>query len=623
LKASPGIRIALMGNEAIARGVIESGVYVVTGYPGTPSSEVLMTIQRFGKDLDIYAEWAVNERVAFEIGLGAAIGGARALVTMKAPGANVASDPILSSAYSGVNGGLVVLIADDPGPITTQTEQDSRWFAELSKLPMITPSNPQEAKEFVKFGTYLSEGLQLPIILRTTTRVNHAVAPVVMGPAEKVRKYQGFSRDPQRFVRAGMGWNRERHAWLLNQLSKVEDLSKRYELNRVEGSGSKCVICEGIAYEYVKEAINELSNERELIKIKVIKLGQIYPLPEQFLRRELGNCEKVLIVEELDPYLEEKIKMLAFNEGLKIRVVGKLEGFLPRVGELALAPVINALRVFLGLKPRGTSRMPVEGVPSRPPPLCPSCPHRNTYLGLLLALLREGYRKDEVPIFGDIGCYALSVNPPLNAIWTEHSMGASIGMAMGLKLSGFKGPVVATIGDSTFFHAGLPSLAEAIHKRANMLVIVLDNGVVAMTGHQSTLTWGKTEMGRLTRSLRIEDVVKGMGADEVVVVNPYNIDELISQVRRLIRRPGVKVLISRAPCALYASRIQGVERRYRVIPERCRECMACIKITGCPALYVGEDHKVKIILEDCLGCGLCAKYCPFNAIVEVRKDENN
>ena len=610
-----------MGNEAIARGVTESGVYVVTGYPGTPSSEVLMTIHEFGKDLDIYAEWAVNERVAFEIGLGAAIGGARALVTMKAPGANVASDPILSSAYSGVDGGLVILIADDPGPITTQTEQDSRWFAELAKLPTITPSNPQEAKDYVGVGIELSEKLQLPVILRTTTRVNHAVAPVITGPVEKPKKYVRFMRNPPRFVRAGMAWNRERHAWLLNQLAKVEGVLRPFRINRVEGSGSKCVVCEGVAYEYVKEALNDLGEGAKLLKI--IKLGQIYPLPKEFLKEELTNCEEVLVVEELDPYLEEKIKALAHDVGLKIKVVGKMERILPEVGELTFTPVINALRKFVGLNPSNLVAKYVKEVPSRPPPLCPSCPHRNTYLGLIFGLLRAGYRKEDVPIFGDIGCYALSVNPPLNAIWTEHSMGASIGMAMGLKLSGFKGPVIATIGDSTLFHAGLPALAEAIHKRADLLIVVLDNEVVAMTGHQSTLSWGKTEMGRLTRPLKIEDVVKGLGADEVVVVDPYNIDELITQVKILIRKPGVKVLISRAPCALYASRLYGVKKRYTVIPEKCKECMACIKITGCPALYIDENHKVNIMLEDCLGCGLCAKYCPFNAIVEVGKDESN
>jgi indolepyruvate ferredoxin oxidoreductase alpha subunit len=401
LRVPPGTRIALMGNEAIARGAIESGTYVITGYPGTPSSEVLMTIHEFGKGMDLYAEWAVNERVAFEIALGAAIGGARALVTMKAPGANVAADPILSAAYSGVDGGLVLLIADDPGPITTQTEQDSRWFAELSKLPLLTPSNPQEAKDFVLIAHELSERLKLPVILRTTTRVNHTVAPVVTGVIRPPHKYVNFVRDPPRYVRAGMAWNRERHAWLLGQLSKVEEALTGYGVNRVEGSGNQCIITEGVGYEYVTEGLERLNLEN---RVKVIKLGQIYPLPKEFLKHALSDCEKVLVVEELDPYLEEKIKELAYESGLKLNILGKMEGLLPKVGELGVNSVIEALKKFLNLSsPAGTTITPLKA-PPRPPPLCPSCPHRNTYLGLIFGILKAGYRREEVPIFGDIGC---------------------------------------------------------------------------------------------------------------------------------------------------------------------------------------------------------------------------
>ncbi|MCD6323857.1 MAG: indolepyruvate ferredoxin oxidoreductase subunit alpha [Desulfurococcales archaeon] len=605
-----------MGNEAIARGAIEAGTYVMTGYPGTPSSEVLMTVHEFGKGLDIYAEWAANERVAFEIALGAAIGGARALVTMKAPGANVAADPILSAAYSGVDGGLVILIADDPGPITTQTEQDSRWFAELSKLPMITPSNPQEAKDFVVIAHELSEAVNLPVILRTTTRVNHTVGPVETGEIKPPKKYVKFVRNPPRFVRAGMVWNRERHAWLLQQLGKVEDFLSKYGLNMVEGSGSKCVVTEGVGYEYVMEALSKLGLKEG---VKVVKLGLLYPFPKRFMSEVLRGCDEVLVVEELDPYIEFKVKELAYELKLDVKVAGKAEKLLPEVGELTPSTVLKAMKGFLHLDVHESEGVERLEAPPRPPPLCPSCPHRNSYIGLIFGILKAGFRREEVPIFGDIGCYALSVNPPINAIWTEHSMGASIGMAMGLKLSGFKGPVVATIGDSTLFHAGLPALAEAIHKKVDMLVLILDNEVVAMTGHQSTLTWGKTELGRETKPLSIEEVVKGMGADTVVVVDPYDIDRMISTVKELIRKPGVNVIIARAPCALHAARLYGVQKRYTVIPERCKECMACIKITGCPALYIGEDHKVHILVEDCLGCGLCAKYCPFDAIVEVSK----
>ena len=615
LKEPEGVRLALMGNEAIARGVVEAGVYVATGYPGTPSSEVLMTIQEFGVDLGIYAEWAVNERVAFEIALGSAIGGARALATMKAPGVNVASDPILSAAYSGIDGGLMILVADDPGPHTTQTEQDSRWFARLSKLPMITPSNPQEAKDFTVIAYDMSEELGLPVIMRTTTRVNHTVGDVVLGGLRELRRFKGFARDPPRFVRAGMKWNLERHRWLNRQLARVEGIASKYGLNSSEGEGSLCIVCEGVTYNYVIESLERLGARKG---VKVVKVGLLHPIPREFIASELSGCAKVLVVEELDPYLEESVKKVLYDEGINVKIYGKDEGVLPLEGELNTGLVIRAVSTLLGLKASPIIRREDEDrVPPRPPPLCPSCPHRNSYLAILFGISRAGFRRAEVPIFGDIGCYALSVNPPLNAIWTEHSMGASISMAVGLKLSGYDKPVVATIGDSTFFHSGIQPLIEAVHKRVDILVVILDNSVVAMTGHQSTPGWNKTETGRLTKPVRIEDVVRGAGVDNVVVIDPYDVDAMIKEVARLIKTPGVNVIIARHPCTLLEARIKGVSRRFTVIGDKCTSCMACVRVTGCPALYVSDDGKVRIMVEDCLGCGLCAKYCPYEAIVEV------
>jgi indolepyruvate ferredoxin oxidoreductase alpha subunit len=605
LKMSKGIRLALMGNEAIARGALEAGVALAVGYPGTPSSEVIETLQRYGSE--IYAEWAVNEKVALEIGIGASIGGARSLVTMKGPGLNIASDPLLSAAYSGVDGGLLILVADDPGPITTQTEQDSRWYGPLAKLPIISPSNSQEAKDFTVKGIELSERLQLPVILRTTTRVNHSIGEVILGDRKIPKRYQKFEKNPERFVRAGMSWNLERHKWLDSRLRETEKISEDLFLNSLEGDGRKCIVTEGIGYQYVKESFS--MEDRD---IRIIKLGLVFPPPLNFLARSLEGCNEVLVAEELDPFLELTIRSYAKELNLlNVKIKGKIDGFLPLEGELS--PEIVRSFIF-GKKEEDVMKTEFH-VPSRPPPLCPGCPHRNSYLAILTGISKAGFKRKDVPIFGDIGCYALSVYPPLSAIWTEHSMGASISMAMGMKLSGFDKPVIATIGDSTFFHTGIPPLIEAVNKRVDMLVVILDNSVIAMTGHQATPSWSETETGRKTKEIKIEDVVRGIGVDELRIIDPYNLDEMASAVADLLKKKGVNVLIARAPCAIYEQRRKGRPGYYTVKEDLCTGCLACIRATGCPALYVTENGKVRIIEDDCYGCGLCAKYCPTDAIV--------
>ncbi len=612
--AKQGERVLLMGNEAIARGVIESNVKVAVGYPGTPSSEIIMTLSPISNKVGMYAEWATNEKVAFEIALGAAMSGIRSLATMKAPGFNVASDSIVSAAYTGVNKGLVIVIADDPGPHTTQTEQDNRWAAKLAKLPMIEPSNVQEALDYVKKAYRFSEALKLPVIYRTTTRINHTVSDVVVGEISFEKQEVFVEYNPERYIRASMSWNRKRHEWLLEQLAKAEDYARELGFNRVEGDGEYCILTSGVSYNYVVEGIRKLQ-----VDAKVIKLELTYPWPEDFVLKSINVCKRVLVVEELDPYLEEHLRLTAQKHGLDIDVWGKRETEIPLTGELSPTIVMRALSKFFG-KPMHThenvtaSDKPKVILPQRPPPMCPGCPHRGSYMGLLKAIQKSGYRKREVPIMGDIGCYALSLEPPLEAIWTEHAMGASIGLAMGIKIAGYDKPVVATIGDSTFFHAGMPALVEAVNKNVDLLVMILDNISIAMTGHQSTPEFTETESGRKIKPVKIEDVVKGMGVEYARVVDPFNLDEVVEVVTEALKKPGVKVIIARRECSLQALR-KGISYKPPEIDRsKCTDCMACVRATGCPAI-IDANGKPYIIEDQCYGCILCAQVCPFNAFI--------
>ena len=628
LIAPEGTIIPLMGNEAIARGALEGGVYVVTGYPGTPSSEVIMTLHRFGRDLDIYVEWAVNERVAFEIAFGASICGARSLVTMKSPGLNVALDPIVSAAYAGVEGGLVILVADDPGPHTTQTEEDSRWISKLVKIPTVSPSNPQEAKDFTKNALLLSEEVGLPIMLRTTTRVNHTIADVVLGKLSEPVKFRKLVHDPPRFVRAGMKWNLERHRWLNSKVKEFLGKYRKYFKEEIIGHGSIGIITEGVSFEYLMELLSKIRELNDLISI--LKLNIIYPIPSEPILDFIRDKDLILVIEELDPYLEEVVKDIVSTYSLKVKILGKEEGLLPLEGELSVGLIASALLRVLKISgvnnelislikkeipPHVSIGASNDLVPNRPPPLCPGCPHRATYIAILEAIKELGYDIEKTPIVGDIGCYALSVNPPLKAVWIEHSMGASISIALGMKLSGFNGKVIATIGDSTFFHGGIQPLIEAVHKNVDLLVIILDNSVVAMTGHQSTPSWSVTESGRRASPISIINLVKALNISNVSIVDPYNVDKLKEEIKRLLNIEGVKVIIASRECALMAKRLGKLKSYCEVIDSKCVGCGSCVMNTGCPAIFLGNDGKAHIDTTSCTGCGLCMRYCRFNAII--------
>lgn len=604
-------KIVLMGNEAIAFGALTAGVAVASGYPGTPSSEVIDTMLELIASKRVsrpYVEWAVNERVAFEICLGASLAGARSLVTMKGPGLNVASDPLLSSAYSGVEAGMLILVADDPGPHTTQTEQDSRWYGELAKLPVIEPSDPQEAYEYTIVGYELSEEIKLPVIMRTTTRVSHTVSDVEVREFKDPSYTPSLSRNPKRYIRAVMALNRERHREVLETLDSIEPLAEKFRLCRVEGSGEAGIVCSGAVYTYVLEVLekNDL-----LDKYKILKLGLIYPLPRKIVSEFLKEVSNVTVVEEIDSYLETKLKALAHDENIDVKIIGRQESHL-RVGELTPDDVES---VLLGkeLITYGTN------LPRRPPPLCPGCPHIGTYMGLRMGISKAGYRWGEIPIMGDVGCYALGLNPPFEALWTEHSMGASISMAMGLKVAGYPKPVIAVIGDSTFYHSGITSLIEAVHKNVDLLVVIMDNSTIAMTGHQPTPEYGESISGRRMKPLNLEKVVRGLGIENLAVADPYNYKDFVELVRELINQPGIKVLISKRACAVLAKKT-GVGQVCWINPEKCTNCLACVKLTGCPALTLLEN-RVDIIEDECVGCTLCMQVCPYNAILVKKRGE--
>jgi indolepyruvate ferredoxin oxidoreductase alpha subunit len=608
-----GRKVPLLGNEAIALGALEAGVEVVTGYPGTPSSEViesLFKLVRDGSGRVKYLEWSINEKVALEIALGAAMGGHRSMVTMKGPGVSIAADPLLSSAYCGVDAGMVVLVADDPGPITTQTEQDSRWYALLAKLPMIEPSDPEEAKTFMTKAIRLSETIRLPVLLRTTTRVNHAVGEVIPSGKHDSANPIPFKKDPQRYVRASMSWNKSRHSWLLRQLAQAPSASRDLELDRTyPGAGPTKLgfIVSGSASNYVLDALEELK-----VRASVLKLGLLNPLDSNNITAFLRNKSKVMVVEEIDPFLETGIKSIAQSAGIGTKIVGREEELFPAVGELDVALTKSAIRRLLGRRDITLSPH-TPRLPDRPPPMCPGCPHMGSYFGLLRGIAKAGFKKDDVPIFGDIGCYALALNPPFEAVWTEHSMGASISMAAGLKASGYGNPVVAVIGDSTFYHSGIQPLIEAVNKRIDIVIVILDNSTVAMTGHQNTPASHKSESGRKVKPIRLERVLRSVGVDSLSVVDAYEPFEVTEAVKHSLLSKGVNIVLVKRACAVLSA--EGISPKpFRVVSDLCTACNVCINLLGCPAFAI-EDGKMTISEQDCAGCGVCAGICPYKAIL--------
>jgi indolepyruvate ferredoxin oxidoreductase, alpha subunit len=587
----------LSGNEAIARGAMESSIRVATGYPGTPSTEILETLARI--DTQGYIAWSPNEKVALDVGVGGALAGSRTLVTMKHVGVNVAADTLMSVAYTGVQAALVLVSADDPGVHSSQNEQDNRIYARFAAVPLLEPSDSQEAKDFVGQACEISERFDTPVILRTTTRLSHSKGMVELGEISAVPA-KTYQRDLSKYVLVPSN-ARIRHQRVMDRLAKLEEFSEQTPLNRWEkGSAQVGVITSGVCYQYVKEVLPEAS---------VLKLGFTYPPPLHKVREFAASVERVFVVEELEPVLEDQFKASG------IAVEGKT--FFSRLGELTPERVKEGFQkagVLAAPPPRPTAnRTPSQSL-FRPPALCPGCPHTVPYLVL---------KKMNALVVGDIGCYTLAVYEPLAAMETTLAMGSSIGMAIGFQKGGATSrPVVATIGDSTFFHSGIPPLIDALYNGARITVLILDNHTTAMTGGQNHPGTGRNLRGEISRTIEIAKLCKALGVEHVQVVDPYDVPAVFRTLKAAVSHEGVSVVITNRPCVVSPAPIRSLP--YEVAAPACNACQLCMNL-GCPAItWTGEfhegQHKVTIDPATCMGCAVCSLLCPTEAIVPMASD---
>lgn len=610
----------LMGNEAIALGAIEAGVQVVTGYPGTPSTEALETIARYANRCGIYTEWSSNEKVALETAAGAAYSGAKALVTMKQVGLNVASDPLMSLSYIGVKGALVLLVADDPGPHSSQTEQDTRAFGHFANIPVLDPAAPQEAYELTKLAFELSHEFEIPIILRTTTRVSHSCGDVEVEVAEPVAVEAvsgGFIKDRRWTIFPKL--TAERHPWLESVQVKLSERFSDLSFNSVSGSGKIGIIASGVSALYVKEAVKTVKGFKELFTL--FRVGTVYPFPEQAVLSFLKGIDRLIVAEELDPYLEEQVLQLIGKAHLPVDVYGKKNGFFPVSGEYNVDIVIDsvnrALTAFgdnLRLSPASPaiSREKLPPLTIRAPTLCAGCMHRTVFYAFKQAAKQLKKEAQVDTIFsGDIGCYTLGNAYPLNMVDTCLCMGAGISLAGGLFRANPKAKQVAFIGDSTFFHSGIPAVVNAVYNGADITLAVLDNRTTAMTGHQPHPGVGLTVLGKASKAIDIADVVRSCGVEFVRTVDTVDTDSLedcVKAAKEAMNFKGPSVIVFKGKCV----GITKPDKYYKIKPEDCTGCGFCVKELGCPALNLAEDKPV--IQDSCSGCGLCAQICPSEAI---------
>ena len=600
----------LMGNEAIGKACIAAGVNVVAGYPGTPSTEVLETIAK-ENDGSVYVEWSVNEKAALEVAAGAAYSGARTLVTMKQVGLNVASDPLMSLEYVGVKGGMVVLVADDPGPISSQTEQDTRTFAEYSKVPCFDPSDAKEAYEMIFEAFELSEKYNTPVFMRPTTRVCHSYQSI------DVRDYAEYEdHRPEGFVKDSKRWvifpklSYANHAKIEERNGALSDEFSSNERNSVTaGTVRKGIAAQGISFANVKDILDDAREQGKDVPA-LLKISTPFPFPEKLACEFMKSVDEVLVIEELDPFIERHLLQVCGKFGVSVKITGKLTGNVARSGENMPDLISKYISDFMGWESSSCALPQTPELPVRPPVLCAGCPHRASFYAV-----KKAMKGKETIFAGDIGCYTLGNAMPLDMVDTCLCMGAGLGIAQGVGRVKPDTKCFAFVGDSTFFASAITGVVNAVYNQADMTLIVLDNSTTAMTGHQPHPGTGHTMMGEFTDKIDIEKILRGIGVETVVRQDPFKLDEAVETVKKVADEPGVKAIIFEAPCAV----LFKPETPYEVDVNRCVDCKMCIREIGCPGVVLKDGH-VAVDPALCNGCGLCSQICPCEAIGKAVKE---
>ncbi|WP_405321111.1 indolepyruvate ferredoxin oxidoreductase subunit alpha [Methanobrevibacter thaueri] len=616
----PGEKQFLLGNEAAVRGVIEAGVSIAATYPGTPSSEIGNILSVLAKYANIYFEFSTNEKVAMEVAATAAVSGLRSFTFMKHVGMNVAADSFMTTAYSGVNGGMVILSADDPSLFSSQNEQDTRNYARLANVPILEPSNCQEVKDMVKYAFDLSEQFKIPVIVRTTTRVSHMRGIVEFGEVsdnssncDNHWKRGHFNKDPSKYVPVP-AFAGDMHVRLWDKINRIEEITNKSDFNQeIELTEDKkyAIIASSSAYNYAHDVckFNDLD-------INILKLGFSYPFPKDKVAGFLKDIDEVFIVEEVDPIIERDTLSVVGSERLNVTVHGKLDGTFPLFHEFNSDVVADGLNKVLDFKEDSQIKYSSsleklqEDIPSRAPVLCAGCPHRAMYYGVNLAIEELGLKASDVIFASDIGCYTLGINPPYNAADYLLSMGSSVGDGCGFSVSTDQ-KVVSYIGDSTFFHSGVSPLINAVHNKHNFVLTVLDNRITAMTGGQPNPGIPVDGMGDEAPEISIRKLALACGCDYVRVINPFNLDQVIKTYKEALQRDDTAVIISKAPCTL----IKGLEKKPPVnfVEANCNNCDKCVNELACPAISK-VNGKITIDTAQCDGCNVCIQVCKYGAL---------